>query len=174
MTFAFVVFATTSYWFATFPDNASFSQLVWPRFVMGIAIPCFFIPLNQVFLSGLRPHEIGSASGLANFTRTIAASISTAVTVTLWQHRGEYHHAVLAEHVNATNGAAMGYVQGLSALGGPAERAWTIIDAIVTRQALTLAVNDVFLLCTAVFLAMIPVVWFAKPPFGNVAAGAGH
>jgi len=174
VTFAFIVFAATSYWFATFPDNASFHQLVWPRFVMGIAIPCFFIPLNQVFLSGLQPHEIGSASGLANFTRTLAASISTAVTVTLWQHRGEYHHAVLAEHVNAGNAAATGFLDGLAALGGPAERAWAIIDSIVQRQALTLAVNDVFLLCTAVFLAMIPVVWFAKPPFGNVAAGTGH
>ena len=174
VTFAFIVFAVTSYWFATFPDNASFEQLIWPRFIMGIGIPCFFIPLNQVFLSGLEPHQIGSASGLANFCRTIAASISTAITVTLWQHRGEYHHAVLAEHLNGASEAATSVVQGLSALGGPAERAWSIIDSIVTRQAFTLAVNDVFLVCTALFLAMIPVVWFAKPPFGNVAAGAGH
>ena len=68
----------------------------------------------------------------------------------------------------------MDYINGLSALGGPAARGWSIIDAIVTRQAFTLGVNDVFLVCTAVFLAMIPVVWFARPPFGNVAAGAGH
>jgi DHA2 family multidrug resistance protein len=68
----------------------------------------------------------------------------------------------------------MEYINGLSALGGPATRGWSIIDAIVTRQAFTLGVNDVFLLCTVVFLAMIPVVWFARPPFGNVAAGAGH
>jgi DHA2 family multidrug resistance protein len=174
VTFAFIVFAVTSYWFASFPDNASFEQLLWPRFIMGIGIPCFFIPLNQVFLSGLKPHEIASASGLANFCRTIAASISTAVTVTLWQHRGDYHHAVLAEHLNSASPAAMGYLDGLGALGGPATRAWGIVEALVTRQALTLAVNDVFLLCTAIFLVMIPVVWFAKPPFGNVAAGPGH
>ena len=96
------------------------------------------------------------------------------MSVTLWQHRGEYHHAVLAEHLDAASPAATAAIQGLSQLGGPAERAWTIIDSIVTRQAFTLAVNDVFLLCTALFLAMIPVVWFAKPPYGNVAAGAGH
>ena len=174
VTFAFIVFAVTSYWFASFPDNASFEQLLWPRFIMGIGIPCFFIPLNQVFLSGLKPHEIASASGLANFCRTIAASISTAVTVTLWQHRGDYHHAVLAEHLNSASPAAMGYLDGLGALGGPATRAWSIVEALVTRQALTLAVNDVFLLCTAIFLVMIPVVWLAKPPFGNVAAGPGH
>ena len=174
VTFAFLVFAFTSYWFASFPDGAAFNQLLWPRFIMGIGIPCFFIPLNQIFLSGLEPQEIASASGVANFCRTLAASISTAVTVTLWQHRGEYHHAVLAEHIDRASPAAMDYINGLGALGGPAARVWNIIDALVTRQALTLGVNDVFLLCTALFLAMIPVVWFAKPPFGNVAAGAGH
>jgi len=173
VTFAFLVFAFTSYWFASFPDDAAFGQLIWPRFIMGMGIPCFFIPLNQVFLSGLRPHEIASASGLANFCRTLAASISTAVTVTVWQHRGDYHHAVLAEHLNNASAAATGYLEGLSALGGPAVRAWSIVEGLVTRQALTLAVNDVFLLCTFLFLAMIPVIWFAKPPFGNVAAGPG-
>ncbi len=174
VTFAFVIFAVTSYWFACFPDNASFNQLVLPRFIMGIGIPCFFIPLNQVFLSGLEPHQIGSASGLANFFRTIAASISTAVTVTLWQHRGEYHRAVLAEHFNNASTAATDYLHGLSALGGPPMRAWSIAEGIVMRQALTLAVNDVFLFCTVLFVVMIPIVWLAKPPFGNVAAGAGH
>ena len=170
VTAAFIIFAATSYWFSLFPDNASFNQLLWPRFIMGIAIPCFFIPLNQVFLSGLKPDQIASASGLANFCRTIAASISTALTVTVWQHRGDYHHAVLAEHLNGASHAANAYVQGL---GGDA-RAWQVVEALVTRQSLTLAVNDVFLGCAIMFVAMIPLVWLARPPFGNVAAGPGH
>ncbi|GAA0704048.1 DHA2 family efflux MFS transporter permease subunit [Dokdonella soli] len=174
VTFAFLVFAFTSYWFASFPIDTSFGQFVLPRFIMGIGIPCFFIPLNQVILSGLQPHQLASASGLSNFFRTIAASISTAVNVTLWQHRSDYHHAVLAEHLSSTSAATTSYVNGLSALGGPLQRAWTGVEMLVNQQALTLAVNDVFLLCTFMFLAMIPVVWFAKPPFGNVAAGASH
>ena len=174
VTFAFIVFAVTSYWFASFPDSASFNQLLWPRFVMGIAIPCFFIPLNQIFLAGLEPHQIASASGLANFCRTIAASISTAVSVTMWQHRGDYHHAVLTEHLTSASVATHSFVEGLNPLGGPALRAWGIIEGLVQRQAMTLAVNDVFLACTALFLVMIPIVWLAKPPFGNVEAGAGH
>lgn len=170
VTAAFIIFAATSYWFSLFPNDASFQQLLWPRFIMGIAIPCFFIPLNQVFLSGLKPDQIASASGLANFCRTIAASISTAVTVTMWQHRGDYHHAVLAEHLNGGSHAAHNWLQ---ALGGDA-RAWEMIDTLVTRQSLTLAVNDVFLGCAILFVAMIPLVWLARPPFGNVAATPGH
>lgn len=173
VTFSFVVFAITSWWFSTFPADTSFWQFVLPRFIMGIAIPCFFIPLNQIILSGLKPHEIASASGLSNFFRTIAASISTAVTVTMWQHRGDFHHATLAEHVNATNPATQQFVQGLGTIA-PGDGAWAMIENIVNREALTLAVNDVFLLFAALFVLMIPIVWLAKPPFGNVGAGAGH
>ena len=138
---------------------------------MGLAIPCFFIPLNQVILSGLKPHEIASASGLSNFFRTIAASISTAVTVTLWQHRGEMHHATLAEHVNNASSATQQFLNGLSHAGNAT---WPVIEGIVNREALTQSVNDVFLLFAGLFLAMIPVVWLARPPFGNVGPGAAH
>ena len=171
VTFSFCVFAITSYWFSTFPLDTSFWQFVWPRFLMGLAIPCFFIPLNQIILSGLKPHEIASASGLSNFFRTIAASISTAVTVTMWQHRGDFHRATLAEHITTTNPATQQFLDGLHATGAP----WSIIENIVIREALTLAVNDVFLLYAGLFIVMIPIVWLARPPFGNVgAAAAGH
>ena len=92
----------------------------------------------------------------------------------MWQHRGDYHHAVLVEHVDATNPALGGWLDGFAALGLPAQRGWALIEALINRQAMTLAVNDVFLGCAALFLLMIPVVWFARPQFGNVAAGAGH
>jgi DHA2 family multidrug resistance protein len=173
-TFAFLVFGGTSIWFASFPSNAEFGQLVVPRFLMGIGIACFFVPLNQVIVSGLRPEEIASASGLSNFFRTIAASFSTAVTVTIWQHRGDYHHAVLAEHLNAASPATQSYVGHLQALGASASRAWSLVDGLVSREALTLAVNDVFLLCAVLFFAMIPIIWVAKPPFGNAGAAVAH
>jgi len=171
VTFSFLVFAGTSYWFSTFPADTSFWQFVLPRFLMGLAIPCFFIPLNQVILSGLKPNEIASASGLSNFFRTIAASISTAVTVTLWQHRGEFHHATLAEHVTNASSATQQFLQGLGRTG---DATWPIIEGIVNREALTQSVNDVFLLFAGLFLAMIPIVWLARPPFGNVGPGAAH
>src|SRR5690348_1622777 len=128
VTFSFVVFAATSYWFSTFPLNTSFWQFVLPRFLMGIGIPCFFIPLNQIILSGLRPEQIASASGLSNFFRTIAASISTAVTVTMWQHRGEMHHATLAEHINNGSSATQQFLDGLKHAGNAT---WPVIENIV-------------------------------------------
>lgn len=174
VTFAFVMFAITSYWFSNFDSGASFSTLVVPRFVMGIAIPCFFIPLNQVYLSGLPASEIASASGLANFCRTLGSSVSTAVTVTLWQHRGEFHHATLTEAITPDHPAATQFLQQLSHAGLPHQKSLGLIDQILSREALTLAVNDVFWLCAVLFVLLIPVLWLAKPPFGSAGGAVGH
>ncbi len=171
VTMAFVVFSFTSFWFATFTPEASFWQLVEPRIVQGAAIAMFFIPLNQIIIAGLRPDQIASASGLANFFRTIASSVSTAVTVTLWQHRGEYHHAVLAEHVAYGNPGAVAYMDRLHALGLHGPPAFGVMDMVVNREAYTLAVNDVFWLFGWLFILIIPLIWLAKPPFNTSAAG---
>ena len=173
VTFAFVVFAGTSYWFSTFDSSASFSSLVLPRFVMGIAIPCFFIPLNQIYLAGLPANEIASASGLANFFRTLGSSVSTAVTVTLWEHRGILHHATLTENVTNASQPATHILSQLTHAGNSQPQALGIVNQLVNREALTLAVNDIFLLCAVLFIVLIPVIWLAKPPFGS-AGGPGH
>jgi DHA2 family multidrug resistance protein len=173
VTFAFVVFAGTSYWFSTFDSSASFSSLVLPRFVMGIAIPCFFIPLNQIYLAGLPANEIASASGLANFFRTLGSSVSTAVTVTLWEHRGILHHATLTENVTSASQPATQILSQLTHAGNSQPQALGIVNQLVNREALTLAVNDIFLLCAVLFIVLIPVIWLAKPPFGS-AGGPGH
>jgi DHA2 family multidrug resistance protein len=174
VTFSFIMFAATSYWFSTFDSSASFSSLVLPRFVMGIAIPCFFIPLNQIYLAGLPSDQIASASGLANFFRTLGSSVSTAVTVTLWQHRGILHHATLTEYVAPSNPAATQVLQGLRHGGFGQTQALGIADQLVNREALTLAVNDIFWMCTVLFVLLIPVLWFAKPPFGSAGGAVGH
>ena len=174
VTFAFLVFAGTAYWFSTFDSSASFSTLVVPRFVMGLAIPCFFIPLNQVYLSGLPVDQIASASGLSNFCRTIGSSVSTAIMVTLWQHRGETHHATQAEYVSPGHPAATHFIDQLSHAGLSHTQSLGLIDQLLTREALTLAVNDVFWACAILFVLLIPVLWFAKPPFGSAGGAAVH
>jgi DHA2 family multidrug resistance protein len=175
VTFAFIVFAGTSYWFSTFDSSASFNSLILPRFVMGIAIPCFFIPLNQIYLAGLPSEQIASATGLANFFRTLGSSVSTAVSVTLWQHRGIWHHATLTENVTAASQPANQVLQQLTHTGLSQAQALGITDQLLNKEALTLAVNDIFWLCAILFVLLIPVLWFARPPFGSAGGpAAGH
>ena len=66
-------------------------------------------------------------------------------------------------------GVGMPIIVGLTGTKG-----LTLVDQLLTREALTLAVNDVFWLCAVLFLAMIPLLWFAKPPFGSAGGAVGH
>src|SRR5208283_1566378 len=76
--FAFCVFGLAVFWTATLNDQASFGQFATPRFFQGMGLAFFFLPLNQIVLSGVPSRDLASASGVSNFIRTMSGSISTA------------------------------------------------------------------------------------------------
>jgi len=174
VTFAFCVFAAAIFWTARLNDTASFGQFALPRLLQGFGIAFFFLPLNQILLSGIPPSELASASGLSNFTRTMAGSFSTAISVWIWNRRTDYHHAVLSEHIRTSVDAWTQYQAQLSAHGISGIGASEYVNAIINGQASTLAVNDVFNFLGVVYLVILPLVWFAKPPFGARARQSGH
>lgn len=172
--FAFCVFAGAIFWTSKLNETASFGQLALPRLMQGFGIAFFFLPLNQILLAGVQPNELASASGLSNFVRTMAGSFATAITVWAWNHRTDYHHAVLTEHVRNGADAWTQYQSALGSRGISGVGASQYVNLVIDSQASTLAVNDVFLLLALIYLLLIPVVWFAKPPFGAKAAASGH
>ena len=104
----------------------------------------FFLPLNQIMLSGIPPSELASASGLSNFVRTMSGSIATALTVFMWNRRTDYHHAVLTEHVRNSADGWTQYQAQLGDHGISGRGAFQYVDQIITGQAMTLGVNDVY------------------------------
>jgi DHA2 family multidrug resistance protein len=155
-------------------EHASFGQFATPRFFQGLGLAFFFLPLNQILLSGVRPDELASASGLSNFVRTISGSIATAVTVWMWNKRTDYHHAVLTEHIRNSASGWTQYQSQPSALGITGSGALRYVDQVISQQAMTLGVNDVFHALGWMFLALVPVIWLTKPPFAGRGADAGH
>jgi len=94
--------------------------------------------------------------------------------VTLWQHRGEYHHATLTEYVSPAHPAATQFIGQVSHMGLSHTQSLGLVDRLLSREALTLAVNDVFFGCAVLFVALIPILWFARPPFGSAGGAMGH
>jgi DHA2 family multidrug resistance protein len=172
--FAFCVFGFAIFWAATLNDTASFWQFATPRFLQGLGIAFFFLPLNQIMLSGIKPSDLASASGLSNFVRTMSGSIATAMTVFMWNRRTDYHHAVLTEHVRDSAGAWMQYQAQLDSHGVTGISAFQYVDHLITQQAMTLGVNDVFNFLGLMYLLLIPFIWLAKPPFKARGTDAAH
>jgi DHA2 family multidrug resistance protein len=164
--FAFCIFGFAVFWTATLNENATFVQFATPRLLQGLGMAFFFLPINQIMMSGVLPNELASASGLSNFTRTMSSSFSTAITVWAWNQRSDYHHAVLTEHISNGSPSWTAYQAQLAAHGITGVGASQYVNQVISNQALTLGVNDVFNMLGLVFLLLIPFVWLAKPPFG--------
>jgi MFS transporter, DHA2 family, multidrug resistance protein len=173
-TLAFVIMAVNIWWVAGLNESATYSQLALPRLFQGIGMPLFFLPLNQIVMSGVSPAELASAAGLSNFIRTISGSMSTAITVYIWNTRSDYHHAVLAEHVRPESTAWPAMQGQLAHLGITGSGAVDYANQVVTQQAMTLAVNDVYYMLAAAFCVLIPFIWYARPPFGAPGTGSAH
>jgi DHA2 family multidrug resistance protein len=174
VSFAFCIFGVAVFWTATLNETASFIQFATPRFLQGLGIAFFFLPLNQMMLSGIPPSELASASGLNNFVRTMSGSIATALTVFMWNRRTDYHHAVLTEHVRSSAGAWTEYQAGLASHGVAGTAAFQYVDRVIAGQAMTLGVNDVFHVLGWMYLLLIPFIWLAKPPFAARGADPAH
>lgn len=169
----FLAFAYTSFWNSSFDVTVSFSKLIQPRFVQGLGLAFFFTPLIAVVLSGLPADRLASALGLANFFRILGGSFGTSLSVTLWDRREAFHHSQLVEFVNAFNPKSDAMLTQLQSFGLTEASSYAALDQIITNQAFMLSTNDVFWLSGCIFMVLLIIIWFAKPPFiakGPIAA----
>jgi DHA2 family multidrug resistance protein len=160
--------AYAMYLMATLTLEASYWHIMLPRFIQGLGIGLTFVPLSTVALSAIPMRELGHASGLFNFTRTIAGSIGIAAMATLLERGAQVHQARLAAHVSLYDPDVWDRVQTLTgtfaARGADvvtAERqAWAHLYEMVQREALSLSFIDNFWRLVWIFAAVIPFVLF--------------
>jgi len=172
VTFAFLVFALVLWLRSHFATTADFRTLMVPTIIQGVAMAFFFIPLTTITLSGLRPDQIPSASGLSNFARITAGAFGTSISTTLWENRASLHHAQLADSINAGNQAAQSAMSGLAGSGFSPDQVLAQINQLANQQAFTLAADDIFYASALIFLMLIPLVWLSRPQRGGSGADA--
>jgi DHA2 family multidrug resistance protein len=170
---SFVVFALTAWWYSTFPPDVSIGHIMLPRFVQGIAVACFFVPINQIILSGISPERLAAASGLSSFFRTLSGSMGTAIVVTLWDHRTRMHAVRLAENFTPNGVASQTFVGDVAQFFSAPNAAYAQVQNVIQSQAATLATSEVFWGIALLFVALIGLIWFTRPPFGVAGGGRG-
>jgi DHA2 family multidrug resistance protein len=172
VTVAFVIFAIVLFMRAHFNTEATIGVLLVPTFIQGIAMAMFFIPLIALGLAGLPPERIPSASGLMNFARITAGSFGTSITTTVWDRRATLHHAQLVEHLTQSDPVAAQAFANLHANGLGTDQSYALMNRLVDQQAFMLSADDIFYVSGILFLALIALIWFARPIKGGGAGGA--
>ncbi|MGB7543532.1 MAG: DHA2 family efflux MFS transporter permease subunit [Burkholderiales bacterium] len=163
---AFLIFSALCFLRSHFTTSADFFTFALPQFIQGAAVAMFFAPVVSINLGGLPASLVASASGIQNFLRALAGSFGVSLAITYWDRREVLHRSQLVEHITASSPAAADYAARLGALGLPPEQVPGVIDRVVTGQAFMLATNDIFIVCGWLLLALVGLVWLARPPFG--------
>ncbi len=174
-TLAFIVMAGTSFMRSHFNLEVDFEHVAYVQLLQGLGVALFFMPVLQILLSDLEPHEISAGSGLMTFVRTLGGSFAASLTIYAWSQRTAVHHAQLTEHISATDPAMLDTLTRYG--GGNLQRGAYVIDRMISQQALQIGFNEIFHMLGIIFLSVIVFVWIARPPFGAKAgapAGGGH
>ncbi len=175
-TFAFLVFALTSYMRSRFNTDVDILSVMLPTFLQGAAMATFFIPLTTITLSGLAPERVPAGAGLSNFARLLAGAFGTSITTTLWDNRASMHHAHLTELARPGEPAFDAMMHGLRQAGLDPQQSAAVLNQIIEQQARTLSVTDIFLASAIIFLLLLSLVWIARPrkaSAGSADAAAG-
>ncbi|MDR3433124.1 MAG: multidrug efflux MFS transporter permease subunit EmrB [Rouxiella aceris] len=174
VTFSFIMYSVCFYWRAyTFEPGMGFGASAWPQFIQGFAVGCFFMPLITITLSGLPPSRMAAASSLSNFTRTLAGSIGTSITTTMWTDRESLHHTHMTESITPFNPVATQAYSQLQGMGMSQQQASGWIARQITDQGLIISANEIFWAAGGVFIVLLVVVWFARAPFTAGGEGGG-
>lgn len=156
-------------------------DLFLPQAVRGISLMFCFVPINNLALGMLPPHQVQNASGLYNLMRNLGGAIGLAAINTAITRRHDVHLLYLQEHVSSAGTVATNMLANLSArlepvMGAAADQAaLKIIGNMVSRQALVLTFSDVLLMMAGVFgfaLLLMPLVRKVDP--FKSAGGGGH
>ena len=159
---SFIIFAVSYYWMAQFTVNISLMDAFMPRLLMGAGMAMFFVPLTSIIISEIAITRVASAMGLVNFLRILGGSFGTSIATTAWAREGDIHHAVYSEHITKFSHTTLEFMQTLKHFSIPP---LPMINHIINQEASTRANDDILLISSYICIALILLIWFAKPPF---------
>lgn len=169
---SFILFALTFYWQSILNTNASFEEIAMPRFMQGIALAIYYLPLVSLAITGIPSERSASATGLFNFVRTISISIGTSVFTTIWNDRAIFHRSRIVELITEFNPITNQALVDLSQAGYQGLQPLAYLDSLATQQAYMLATNDVFRMAAISFIPLIVLIFFCKPPKAKASEAA--
>ncbi len=139
------------------------------RIYQGSGLAFLFVPLTAAAFMGLKPQQMGQATGLFNLMRNEGGSVGIALSSTVLARQTQAHHADLVAHLTPGNlvlqenlrALSQGLVEraGVDPVTGQ-QMAWGVVAGQVQRQAATMAYDDVFFMLTLAFVFFLPFILF--------------
>jgi len=136
--------------------------LFWPLLFTGVSMGFIFVPLNTLGLGGLKPEQIGNASGIYNLMRNVGGSVGISLVTTLAARRAQVHQNTLVGNLSPYD---PGYQASLQSLTGPLAATSDPVTAqqqavgtmyhTLLNQANLMAYLDIFLMFAGIGLVCL-------------------
>jgi MFS transporter, DHA2 family, multidrug resistance protein len=157
-------------------------NLFWPLVLRGVGLGLIFVPLTNASMAELSVRQLAQGTGLYNLTRQLGGSLGIALMATLLSRFTATRHAILTEHVGATDPAAQArldmIVRGLMSHGvNPIvakQQALLVLDRQISAQASVLAFSKIYLLNGIILMCALPLLLFWKTGRGRGSVGSAH
>ncbi len=173
-----LVVAFGAYDMAGFTLETGMWQVIRALVTQGIGFSFLFVPLATVALSTIERTKMADATGLNSLFRQLGGSIGLAVFATLLTRWTTADHDVLLPSVNPFRPdvqARLAQIQAALAARGinPAavkQTALAALDGIVRQQGAVLSFERLFFTAGAMFLLVLPLLYFLKSPTHGAAS----
>jgi len=155
----------------------AFQELLIPQILRGSSLMLCMVPITNAALGTLPPQRLKNASGLFNLMRNLGGAVGLALINTIMNNRMDLHLERLRESVawgrSAATDTLASMTQAMNSLGSNADLgAIAQLARIVRREAIVMAIGDVFLLLTVLFVAIALLTpLMRKPPAARPAGG---
>lgn len=155
---------------ANLTNQSAWPELWFPLALRGFGMMFVMVPVTNVALGTLAPAVLKNASGLYSLMRNLGGAFGLALINTMVTDRGAAHRLHLSESVASNRPEASAAVRRMAdalaaRLGENADlAALARVRAMVQREALVLAYNDVLLAMAALFLLATPLVLLLAKP----------
>src|SRR5712692_3075845 len=174
------VFALSMWKHAHFTTESGMSDFFWPLIFRGVGLGLIFVPLTNLALADLPMSKIPNGTGLFNLMRQLGGSVGIAVSATLVQRFTAIHRGDLIANVTMFSPATQARIATITqTLIGRGElpalaqtKAIGFLNGIVTRQAMMLSFDQLFLLFGAAFVLSLPLLLLMHRSKGMPGAGA--
>ncbi len=175
----FMNFAISCWMMSYVTKDWDFWEMFIPQIFRGSSLMLCMIPINSVAMGTLAPHEMKNASGLFNLTRNLGGAVGLAIINTFINNRWDLHLTRLREQVTWTSERAQQWMSTLTGAYAPMGSdanlaAMKKLMGFVRREALVMAMADVFLLIAFIFAIMLVFIPFVKRPPNLGIGGDSH
>ena len=139
---------------ANWTSGMEFWQIAAPQYIQGLGMAFLMMPLSMITINSVLPEEVATATGLQNFVRTLSIGIFTALALTIW---GDSQQEAKSEMVAKLQPEET--MRTLGEAGMSSQQSAGVINAIMDREAVTMAMDHIMLITAAIFFLCAFVVW---------------